>query len=193
MTAKRTIPALALCIVGLAVVPAAWAAPPPYAGGFHRGYEINPYFTWTHFQNTVDIDDDGGFGFRFGYLANPNQEVEFTLFDSVYTHDTNIPDDSVDMTHFQMAWVYNFTSHAVVPYFTIGVGGVHWRDSFRGTETDPVFGAGFGLRFFLGRTFYTRFEARYNTFAGDGIVFADNTWFNYSQLAIGLGWRFPSP
>src|SRR5207247_2065763 len=59
--------------------PAPWAAPRRYAGGFRRGFELNAYFTFDNFGTKTALDDDFGGGFRFGYLYNPQQEIEFLV------------------------------------------------------------------------------------------------------------------
>src|SRR2546425_4686652 len=151
MTAKRLLPALSVLTACLLFVPAAWAAPRCYAGGFHRGFELNGYFTYFNFGSKTDLDDDSGGGFRFGYLYNPQQEVEF-MINGLST--TGILRDSSgnplpfksndDITHFQAAYVFNFTSHDVVPYITAGVGVLSTDDSDLGTETDLTFGLEIG-------------------------------------------------
>jgi hypothetical protein len=191
MTVKRLPPALCVLVACLLIVPAAWAAPRRYAGGFREGYELNPYLTFTDFDDKSEIDDEVGIGFRFGYLYNPNQEIEF-LFNDVSTDDQFIPGETVDVTHLQVAYVFNFTSHDVVPYLTAGLGFVHTDDSDLGSETDPILGLGGGVRFFLGRVVYARFELRHNRFEGDGVVFANNENFGFNEFAFGVGWRFPT-
>jgi opacity protein-like surface antigen len=192
MLMKRLPPALGVLFACLLFAPATWAQP-RRQGGFREGFELNPNLAFFHFQDKAEIEDDLGAGFRFGYLYNPNQEIEF-LFNDVTADDQFFVGETVDVTNLQVAYVYNFTSHGVVPYFTAGVGFMHADDSspFLGSETDPVLGLGGGVRFFLGRVTYFRAEWRWNTFEGSGDVFADGESFTFDELSFGLGWRFPT-
>ncbi len=199
ITAKRLLCALTVVFGGMLLVPDAWAQPRPYRGGFHRGFELNGYLTYFNFEKSTDLDDDVGVGFRFGYLYNPQQEVEF-LIDTISTTGTlrdafgnPLPFKSNDdITHFQTAYVFNFTSHDVVPYLTAGVGFLSTDDSDLGTETDLTFGLGGGVRFFLGRVLYARVEARQNFFSGNLPVFQDGESFSFQEISFGVGWRFPT-
>jgi len=198
MTVKRLPPALCALVACLIFVPATWAAPRRYAGGFRRGFELNAYFTFDNFGTKTALDDDFGGGFRFGYLYNPQQEIEF-LVNGVST--TGTVDDGFgnlllandDITHFQTAYVFNFTTHDVVPYVTAGIGFIHTDDSLLGTETDATLGLGAGIRFFLGRVAYARFEARQNFFSGNLPVYQDGEGFTFQEMSFGIGWRFPTP
>jgi len=198
INAKRLLSALTVLLAAFLFVPDVSAQSRPYRGGFHRGFELNGYLTYFNFEKKTDLDDDTGVGFRFGYLYNPQQEVEF-LIDSVSTTGAirdstgaiiGIADDNI--THFQTAYVFNFTSHDVVPYLTAGVGFLSTDDSALGTETDLTFGLGGGVRFFLGRVLYARVEARQNFFSGNLPVFSDSESFSFQEVSFGVGWRFPT-
>jgi len=199
ITAKRLLSALTVLLAVFLFVPDASAQARPYRGGFHRGFELNGYLTYFNFEKSTDLDDDTGVGFRFGYLYNPQQEVEF-LIDSIsttgairdiITHQIiAIADDNI--THFQVAYVFNFTSHDVVPYITAGVGFLSTDDSVLGTETDLTFGLGGGVRFFLGRVLYARVEGRQNFFSGNQPVFLDGESLSFQEVSFGVGWRFPT-
>ena len=191
MSLKRFPPVLCLLAACFFMIPSLEAAPRRRAGGFRQGYEFNPYLTFTDFDSKSEIEDEIGVGFRFGYLYNTNHEIEF-LFNGVSTNDEFLPSDTVDVSQFQVAYVFNFTSHDVVPYFTAGVGFMHVDDSDLGDETNPVFGVGGGVRFFFGPVVYARFELRHNMFEGDGTVFVNNEDFSYNEVAFGFGWRLPS-
>jgi len=190
-TVKRPLSALAVLTACVLLAPSAWAAPRRYAGGFREGFELNSYLTFTDFDSKSQIDSDVGIGFRFGYLYTPNHEIEF-LFNDFSTTDQFFTGETIDVTQLQASYVYNFTSHGVVPYLTAGIGFVHTDDSDLGTETDPVLGLGAGVRFFMGRVVYARFELRHNQFNGDGTVFASNESFAFNEFAFGIGWRFPT-
>ncbi len=199
MTAKRLTLALSLLAACLLFVPAAWAAAPRrYAGGFHRGFELNGYFTYYNFGSKTSLNDDFGAGFRFGYLYDPQQEIEFMINGVTTTGAIYDPsgkflfnaDDNI--THFQTAYVYNFTSHDVVPYITAGVGFLNTDDSALGTETDLTLGLGAGVRFFVGRVVYARFEVRQNFFSGNLPVYLDGESLDFREISFGLGWRFPT-
>ncbi len=191
MTAKRPLLTLSVLAACLLVAPDSWAAPRRHAGGFREGFELNTYLAFTDFDSKSEINDDVGIGFRFGYLYTPNHEIEF-MFNDVSTDDRFILGETIDVTQIQAAYVYNFTSHGVVPYLTAGLGFVHSDDSDLGSETDPVLGLGAGVRFFLGRIVYARFELRHNRFSGDDIVFARDQNFSFNEFAFGVGWRFPT-
>ena len=192
MPARRLLPVLTVLTACLLFVPASWAYPRRYAGGgFREGFELNAYVTLTDFDTKSEIDDNLGIGFRFGYLYTPNHEIEF-LFNNVSTTDQFFSGETVDVTQLQAAYVYKLTSHGVVPYLTAGIGFVHTDDSDLGTETDPVLGLGGGVRFFLGRVVFARFELRHNLFSGDGTVFGKDETFRFNEFAFGIGWRFPT-
>lgn len=166
---------------------------------FEHAYEFNPYVTFNHFQDKTDLDDDFGAGIRFGYLYTPHHEIEF-LLDGVSTRgavfDTNgvfVGNSRDDLTNFQAAYVFNFTKRDVVPYVTAGLGFLHTHDDILGNETNGVVGLGGGVRFFLGRALYARFEARSNFFTGKGTVFADREEFHNNVFAFGIGWRIGVP
>jgi len=193
MRLQRLLPAL----VAFVLVPAS-AAPVlaqyrrPVRQSFMRGYELNPYITLNQYQDKTQLDDEIGVGFRFGYLYTPNHEIEF-LLNSVTTNDSVFTSDNVTVTDFQLAYVYNFTKRDVVPYVTAGVGFVHTRDDDLGTESDFETALGGGVRFFLGRAFFARIEARRNFFTGRGRVYGDGEDFHNDEFAFGVGWRFGAP
>lgn len=196
MSLKRLPPALCVLAVCLLCVPAGWAAPPRYGGGFRTGYEFNFNLPFFMFQDKAGIEDDIGFGFRFGYLYNTTNEIEF-LFDTVRADDTDqvlFPGEYVDTTNLQVAYVHNFSSHGVVPYLTAGGGFVFSDDSSPalGDETDLVLGLGGGARFFIGRVAYFRAELRGNFFEGGGDVYSNGENFVFTELSFGMGWRFPT-
>ncbi len=159
-------------------------------GGFREGYELTVNLNFNSFENKMELDDDTGAGFRFGYLFNPHHEIEF-MFNGVRADDSFVAGETADISNWQVSYVFNFTPHGVVPYLTAGLGLVHTDDSDLGTETDSVVGLGGGVRFFLGRVGYVRFEARSNSFKGDGRVFARDENFNFLETSVGFGWRFP--
>ena len=192
MTAKRLVPLLIVLAALPIFVPDGHAAPRRYgARGSGEAYEFNAYLTFNDFGNRMEMDDDGGAGLRFGYLYNPHHEIEF-LFNSVTADDTFNFGESADVDNLQVAYVLNFSDKNVVPYLTAGLGLVHTDDSFLGSETDPVLGLGGGVRFFLGRVTYARFEMRANFFEGDGQVYANGVVFSFKDFAFGIGWRFPA-
>ena len=199
LTVKRLPSALLVLAGSLFFVPASWAqAPYHHPGGFHRGYEITTGFTYFTFADKAALDNDFGWGFRFGYMYNPQQEMEFLInwVSTTGTVATTTPGvflrTADDITNFQWAYVFNFTSHDVVPYLTAGIGFLDTHDSELGSETDfPTVGLGGGLRFFMGRTTYFRFEARDNFFKGSLPVYSNNENFNFWEATFAIGWRFP--
>jgi len=191
MSTRRLFPALVLC--ALAVLIATPADAQSRGRGRHRaverGFELSTYLTQTDFDSKSELDDDIGVGFRFGYLFTAQHEVEF-LYNAVDAQDQFLPQNEVNMAHFQVAYVYNFTSKDVIPYLTAGLGVVDWDDDFRGGESDSVIGLGAGIRFVAGEAFYLRLEARHNMFEGDEPVFLGGEDFTFNEFAFGVGWRF---
>jgi opacity protein-like surface antigen len=194
MRIQRLLPLLIAALALPLLVPPADAAPRRYGRGAAsgRGFEISPYLVFTDFEEAVEIDEEIGVGIRFGYLGTPHHEFEF-MVNGVDTDDEFFPGIQVDVTHFQFAYVYNFTRRGVVPYVTAGLGFVTVDDEALGDETNAVLGLGAGVRFFLGPAFFARFEYRHNQFEGDGPVFADGFEVSFRELLFGVGWRFGLP
>ena len=204
MRPKRMAPVLfaLLLLPGLAApARAQYRRPYPPMRRFEHAYEFNGYLTFNEFQNTAGLDDDFGAGFRFGYLYTPHHEIEF-LLDGISTTGTVLDFSTIpptafrsndDLTNFQVAYVYNFTKRDVVPYITAGLGFLHTHDNLLGSETDGVLGLGAGVRFFLGRALFARFEARGNFFSGKGTVYNDGEDFRNNVYSFGIGWRIGAP
>lgn len=161
--------------------------PPPKPA---PAWELNFNLVLTDYERDVDLDDEFGFGTRFGYLFTPAHEIEF-LMNFVSTDDVVFPDLDVDTVNLQTAYVFNFTSSGVVPYLTVGLGLLTTDDEALGTETDFALGLGGGVRFFLGREAYVRVEYRYTQFEGDGEVYVNGLDVGVKELGFGVGWRFP--
>jgi Outer membrane protein beta-barrel domain len=194
---RRALPALLLVPLLWAPAYAQYGRPAPRRR-FERGYELTPYLTFNEFQSKTALDDDIGAGFRFGYLYTPHHEIEF-LIDGVSTTGTVVDSSSGlligtrdDLTNYQVAYVYNFTKRDIIPYVTAGLGFLHTDDDVLGTETDGVLALGGGVRFFLGRSVYARFEVRDNAFRGDLPVYLHQDFHNRVYSA-GIGWRFGAP
>jgi hypothetical protein len=194
MTLRRLLSVVFVLAALPIFVPDGHAAPRRYGTrGSGEAYEFTVYLTFNDFSNRMELDDDGGAGVRFGYLYNPHHEIEF-LFNSVNADDSFNFGENADVENLQVAYVLNFSDKNVVPYLTAGLGLVHTDDSdpLLGSETDPVLGLGGGVRFFLGRVTYARFEMRANFFEGDGQVYANGVDFSFKEFAFGIGWRFPA-
>jgi len=193
MSTRRLLPALMLCALAVLIAAPAEAQSRSRSRRkpVERGFELSFYFTQTDFDSKSEIDDDLGIGFRFGYLFTARHQLDF-LVNAVDTHDAFLAQNQVDMTNFQVAYVYNFTSKDVIPYVTAGIGVVDWHDDFRGNESDGVLGLGAGIRFVAGEAFFLRLEARHNMFEGDNPVFLRGEDFSFNEFAFGLGWRFRS-
>ncbi len=166
--------------------------------GFRTGFEISTYLTFNQFASETLIDDDIGFGVRWGYFFTPNHEFEL-LYNGVSAEglvfDTFLGvfvPSRIDVNNFQAAYVYNFRPRGVIPYVTLGLGFLDFDDRLLGRESDLVLGGGAGMRVFFGRVAYARFEFRHNRFEGDGRVFVTGENFWYNELAFGVGWRFPT-
>ncbi len=194
MRLQRLVPALIVFALASAMAaPALAQYRRPYrTRTFEHGYEWSFLPTFTQFQSKEDLDDDFGFGARFGYLYTPHHEIEF-LWSNVSTNDSFFTSDHVDLNNFQVAYVYNFTKRDVVPYLTAALGFLHTDDHDLGTETDFDSSLGGGVRFFLGRAVYVRFEGKREFFKGDGRVFADGERFHHDEISFGIGWRLGAP
>ncbi len=179
---------LALCATGLEAH-GVHRRPPPRP--FERGFEISTLLVYTTFDDIVEISDDLGFGFRFGYYFTSRHELDVVL-NSVRTRDSMFRDIWIDVFNFQVAYIHNFRRDGVVPYLTAGLGFITTDDFALGSETDAVVGVGAGIRFFTNPVFHFRLEYRYNQFEGDGRVFARGDDFNIGEFSFGVGWRFPT-
>ncbi len=153
---------------------------------FERGFELSFMPTYTDFESDLNIEEAIGFGFRFGYFFSPRHEIE-TFFNSVATEDEFDPFNDVDVFHFQVEYVHNFRRDGVVPYLTAGIGFINADDNFRGSETDPIWGIGGGIRLFAGPVFHFRLEYRLNRFEGDNPVFANGRKFDMDEFGFGVG------
>jgi len=162
-------------------------------GGSGEAYEFGACLTFNAFSSRMELDDNSGAGVRFGYLYSPQHEIEF-LYNSVTADDSLNFGERADLQNLQASYVFNFSDRQVIPYLTAGLGLMHTDDSdpLLGSETDPVLGLGGGVRFFLGRVTYARFEMRANFFQGNGQVYANGVDFSFKELAFGIGWRFPA-
>jgi len=155
-----------------------------------RAWELFFALVHTDFERDVELDDEFGFGARFGYLFSPSHEVEF-MMNFVDTNDAVFPGIDVSTSNLQAAYVFNFTKSGVVPYLTAGIGLFSTDDVALGTETDLAIGLGGGVRFFLGPAAYVRLEYRYTQFEGDGEVYVNGLEVSVNELGFGVGWRFP--
>ena len=185
---------LALVMLPIAAAPAlAQYRRPPGVPRYSRGFELSPYLTFDEFQEKAQLNDEVGLGFRFGYLYSPYHEIELML-NGVGTHD-NVPGfgERVDLSNFQVAYVFNFTKKDIVPYVTAGIGFLHSDDADLGTETDFVRAFGGGIRLFMGRNFFARFEVRENYFKGQGTVWFDGEGQWVRESLFGVGWRYGLP
>src|SRR5262249_32592535 len=95
MTLKRLAIVLSILLACLPLATKSEAATAAH-GGFRQGYELYPYLTWVNFDDKSDIDDDIGFGFRFGWLFTPNHELDF-MWNWVSAQDTFFPGEWVDL------------------------------------------------------------------------------------------------
>jgi len=186
------LPILGLVLGGLAATPLPAqpahprriTQPPPPA------FEFCLSAVYTSYEEDVDLDDEVGFGGRFGYLFTPRHEIEVVM-NSTWTNDVFFPGIDVFTFNFQTAYVHNFTAKDVVPYLTAGIGWFTTDDESLGHETDFALGLGGGVRFFMGNAAYLRLEYRFTQFEGDLPVYADGFDVSVSEIGLGLGWRFP--
>jgi len=158
-----------------------------------NSWEFGPYLTANNFDNAIEIEDQSGGGFRFGYNFKAMHEIEF-LLDGVDTEDSVFHFIDVKVGKFQVNYVLNlvFDRHqTVIPFVTAGVGTIRFEadDPFFGSdeETDDLFNLGGGVRFFFGKRFNIRFDARAVYFEGDDVVLRSDQYEN-TELTAGAGW-----
>lgn len=181
-------------LVALAIVASAVAAASPAEararGG--PGIEAGAYVFRTNFDNDSNIDNDYGFGGRFGVLFTPHHEIEASL-DKVSTNDDFGAGLDVDLTTFKVGYLYNFgRAGSVSPLIEVGGGWQKIEISdptlFGGVlteDTDPLAYGGGGVRFFIGDIFNIRVE---------GLVQAVFPNGNFDDrlidgiLSAGVGW-----
>ena len=168
---------------------------PAFAQNRDGSWELGPFITSNYFDDDIEIEDETGGGFRFGINFTAMHELEFS-FDHVETQDNVVNTIDVDVKQFQVNYVFNmiFDRHQpVVPYLTAGLGSVRFEVGetffFFGPdrETDTLFSLGGGVRFFLGKIFNIRLDARKIYFEGDGVVLAQQDYEN-TQLSACVGW-----
>jgi len=170
-----------------------WCATPALAQNRSESFELNPYMVFTDFDNQTEIDQDVGFGFRFGYNFTPLHELEFS-FDGLSTNDTVVGQIDVDVTKFITNYTFNFNfqrKQQVVPYVTTGFGFIRFNASAPGIpsddETDMLFNFGGGVRFFIGQVFNIRLDLRWLFYQGDNQVLRNIDYQN-TDFGIGVGW-----
>jgi opacity protein-like surface antigen len=169
------------------------ATAPSMAANRAESWEVGPYVVAVDFDRDIEVDDEAGLGFRFGYNFTRLHELEM-LFDGVSTQDSVFGEIDVDQTKFETNYVFNFVidrHQPVVPYLTAGLGFVRFEvnDPLFGSddETDPLFNAGGGVRFFFGRDFNLRLDFRSVFFQGDNVVLADQDYQDH-EFSVGVGW-----
>jgi len=188
---KTRIAIVWLLLVGLAEAPVlAQSTRPRRLPQPAPAWEIFLAAVHTDYEEEVDLDDEFGFGTRFGYLFTPRNEIEL-LMNYTWTNDVFFPDLDVATFNFQTSYVHNFTAKGVVPYLTAGIGLFTTDDEALGSETDFALGLGGGVRFPLGKAAYIRIEYRFTRFEGDLPVYAEGVDVSVSELGFGVGWRFP--
>lgn len=177
----------ALLLIALA------SASPALAQNRSESWEFGPYLVAFGFDDSIEIEDEWGAGFRLGYNFVPMHEIEFS-FEGVDTEDDVFHEIDVDITQFQANYLFNFIfdrRQTVVPYATAGLGTlrIEVTDPFIGSddETDPLFSMGGGVRFFFGKQFNLRLDGRLIFFSGDNVVLRDQDFAN-SQFSVGVGW-----
>jgi hypothetical protein len=166
-----------------------------FAQNRDESWEMGPFITFNDFDADTEIDDDSGFGFRFGYNFTAMHELEFS-FDGVDTEDDVFGVVDVEVDKFMTSYLLNFVfsrRQQVIPFFTAGVGWIRIESSSFGfgsdSEVDQLFTLGGGVRFFTGRIFHIRLDARRIFFEGDNDVLAGDDFTN-TQLTAGVGWVF---
>ena len=73
-------------------------------GGFREGYEFTVTLNQNTFGDSMELQNDTGAGFRFGYLFNPHHEIEF-MANGVTADDSdqvNFPGETADITNIQV-------------------------------------------------------------------------------------------
>jgi hypothetical protein len=182
-------------LVGLLLVLFAPTAARAQHGG--NSWEFGPYLVATDYDSLTEINDDEGFGFRFGYNFTRLHQVEVFL-DTVSTHDNVTGQIDVRTGELATNYVFNFNfqkHQPVVPYLTGGFGFIRFSTSAPGAgsadELDPMFNFGGGVRFFLGRMFNIRLDFRSIFYHGGNDVLPYIDYQN-NEFSLGVGWVVPS-
>ena len=159
------------------------------------GFEVGGYLTAVNFDEESNIEDEIGLGFRFGIVFVRQHEMEFSA-DFIGTEDDFGGFFDVDLATFKAGYVFNIVPDgAIVPLLTVGGGFQnieisedHGFDEFIvEEETDPLFYAGAGVRFFIGAVFNIRVDGQaVVVFPDEG----DPDELLDGVLNVGVGWAF---
>lgn len=175
---RLVIPAAALALTTIVSFSSAEAE-------MRRGsFEAGAYVFRSNFDDDSNVDDQQGFGGRFGFVFAPRHELEFA-FEHISTEDDIFGED-VDLDTFKAGYIFNFLPEsAVCPFAQVGGG---WQNvdigAFGVEETDTVLYGGAGIRFFIGKVFNIRMDGLFQQ------VYAEDDTLLDTLLEIGLGWVF---
>jgi hypothetical protein len=161
-----------------------------------ESWEIGPYVVATDYDSLTEINDNEGFGFRFGYNFTNLHEFE-TFLDTVSTHDNVTGQIDVRQGELGANYVFNFNfqRHQVaIPYFTAGLGFIRFATSAPGAgsadELDSMWNWGGGVRFFFGKMFNLRLDFRAIYYHGGNDILP-YYYFQNNEFSLGVGWVLP--
>jgi len=168
---------LAILVAATGTASAAWKA---------NSFEVGVYLPYVSFDNKVALDNDFGYGARFGYKFVKGHEVEIgwntisTKFDA-----GPFGKFDLDFSTLNVGYLYNWTKvKGCTPFVTGGLGSTKFDPKQGSSETDSSWYAGGGVRFYFGKDFNLRVEGDYQTVNGNNDT--ANNWIG----AVGVGWSF---
>jgi opacity protein-like surface antigen len=168
---------LAILVAATGTASAEWKA---------HSFEVGLYVPYVSFDSDLPLDNDFGYGVRFGYKFVKGHEVEIG-WNTIATEFDAGPFGSfdVDFSTLNLGYLYNWTKvKGCTPFVTGGLGSSKFDFDQGGSETDSMYYVGGGVRFYFTNNFNLRLEGDYQTVDGDNDT-AGN-WIG----AVGVGWSF---
>jgi len=150
-----------------------------------NSFEVGVYVPYVSFDSKTNLDNDFGWGVRFGYKFVKGHEVEIGYNDVSSKVSVGSFSADVDVKTSYVGYLYNWTKvKGCTPFVTGGLGSTKFDPNRGSGETDSSWYAGGGVRFYFTNNFNLRIEGDYQTVNGDRDTF--NNWAG----AVGVGWSF---
>jgi OOP family OmpA-OmpF porin len=122
-------------------------------------FSLTPNVGFYGFDNKQDIDNGPIYGIGFAYDYTKKIGVE-AVFNYVNT-DKEFNDDTVEAYLARVDGLFHFMpDNELVPYIAAGLGTISVKES-SSTDTNGMYNAGAGIKYFLSKTFAFRADARY--------------------------------
>ena len=162
----------------------------PALAAMRKGsWESEDEVTRTRFGGQAGIEKGFGAGFRFGYVATPEHQVEIEL-QIMETKDALSPGSEVRLGAMTLGYVHNLRAQTdLVPFFTVGLGLERMdasvlspRSRLPGRQTSLLTFVGGGVRFFFSPRFNLRFDGALRAVDSDPTMRLD------FRGGVGAGW-----